>query len=147
MIEIQELTDLFPGFILTQPQVEAMVGLKRADYPEEYRLKLLGIATEIYRRVYREGHEEYVVTTLRGGVKILTHSEASVYNKRGFAIRTAGLTRDHMRQQGVDIRELDSEQRDVHDESLIYQSRILGAISRERAEIRLEAHKRDTPKL
>lgn len=97
---------------------------------------------------YKKKHGEPVTVILKDyGIRVLTDSEAVVYNKTDFDRRISGMFRAHNRQRNVDSNELSEEEKKSWERSIIVQSHIIQSVQTAKKQLRIELHKRNTPGL
>lgn len=130
-----DFKDLQPGSVISQEQVESIVGTTRDSDPEGYAYKLMAFTDQVRREM---GRPDLTVINRSRGVAVLTHSESSTYNATAFARGLSKSRAAHRRMQGVDTEALTGAERQSHDRKVMSQSRILSAIRGVRAEMRIE---------
>lgn len=130
------------GDVFPRTKIEEIVGVKKQD--EGFGLKVMSLCQDIMREVADRGLAVIAVSD-HGSIRILTDIEAAAYTRRRFkkGIRTMG--RAHQQSMLVDMSEFSESDKKGHTRAIEVNSRLLQAMTRERAVIKLEAHKRQTP--
>lgn len=111
-----------------------------------FGLRCAGLCKRIERELRHRG---YIITVRieRGAVLICTDADASEYNRKRFQRHRRGLVRSHTRNLAVDRRNLAAEQDKLHEEAILFEAALLGAIREKAKELRLKPPKRQTPGL
>ncbi len=136
-----DFSALRKGSLITNDQLEQILGVNYKERPEEFRLKTLGLQARI--------HDTLGFTALikRDGLRILTDSEAQAVNHNRFGRHLRGARRRHELALEVDPVNLTEEERHSHDESLIRESRILNSIRSELRKVTMEERATLLPKM
>jgi len=141
-----DLETIEPGSVLEMADCEKLFGYTREDNPTKYQFDLMRLADWIHRELCKLDH---ILTVVCDGsdVVVLTHQQASDYNMQHFANAIKKMRKCHKRLAAVDTRELDAAKIQIHDKSLVRQSRILQMIKTVRSDVQAEARKLERPVL
>jgi len=132
------------GQIIPNSVIEEYYGVKEED--EDFKFKQIRFMQLLDAEL--KARDMYATICIREGqIKILTHEEASEYNRKRFNCHVAGLARTHEKNMHVAANELEEETREEHNRTVMFQSKVLQAVLRTKAEFRLEATARKTPGL
>jgi len=141
-----DLETIEPGSVLEMADCEKLFGYTREDNPTKYQFDLMRLADWIHRELCKL---DRILTVVCDGsdVVVLTHQQASDYNVQHFANAIKKMRKCHKRLAAVDTRELDAAKIQIHDKSLVRQSRILQMIKTVRSDVQAEARKLERPVL
>jgi hypothetical protein len=139
-----DLQTIEPGTVLEMVDCERLFGYTREANATRYQFDLMRLADWIHRELCKI---ERVLTVICDGsdVRVLTHQQASDYNVQHFANAIKKMRKCHKRLVAVDTRELDAAKIQIHDKSLVRQSRILQMIRGVRSGVQAEPKKLDRP--
>lgn len=144
-----DIDGLGKGDVFTADQLEAMTGQRRGT--EGYDLAVLGLRKKLHTTL-RDRGKPATVAIVRGELRILEDTEASVYNAQAFrhGIRKARRAFDRLLE--VDSRQVTPERLAGHGRAIEVNAKILSAINSTRAKCRRTpipvasgGHARQTP--
>lgn len=121
-----DIEALAKGSAIPAEYLEDAYGMRRET--DAFRLKLLALKEKIESEKAGRG-EPVTVVAERGGLRILTDSEAATYNPQRFRAGLSAARRSHSRTMAVDAENLTSDERAALDGSIIFQSRVLLGIA------------------
>lgn len=119
-----DLSVLQKGELIDLPTLEKITSKKHGT--PEFQLAVLGIQDRINDRT------AMTAKITQDGLRILTDSEASEYNQRLFHLGIGRVVRRHGKTLQVDVTTLQPDEQRAHENRLISQSRIVGAIANAR---------------
>jgi hypothetical protein len=113
---------------------------------ESFRFKQIQFIQQLDRELRSRG-KVCTICVREGQVTILTHEEAAEYNRKRFNCHISGMAKTHEKNIHVDRDCLTNSELDKHDDTVMFQSRILQSILNVRAEHQIEMVERKTPGL
>ena len=133
------------GAFISPAEVERIMGVPQSNVA---RFTLAGLRLRaIIHRQLRIRDRPATCVCRKGGIAVLTDSEAAVYNAKRFRHGLRHSARSYRRAVSVDVTQLTEEERRDHDRNLVLNSRILSAVARERKNAIASAHQRVVPTL
>lgn len=132
------------GDTIPPDRLEQLTGCERGT--SKYQLAVLTLRERIVKECHERGRE-FTVAIIKGALRILTDSEASLYNARAFKGKFRGAGRALKRAARVDTSNLDDGQKKEHERNLIVFGKMLQAARSARAAIAATPHQRTTPGL
>jgi len=140
-----DYSTLVPGDIIPQEQCEVIFGFTMKSDLAKYSLCLLNLKGQVEKELRKVGRI-YTVTTQKGRINVLTHQQASQYNRRMFVAKKKSMRKANHRLAFVDISVLSHEERKEHEKQLIRQGREIMALNQVREDFRVSSHRSDLPK-
>jgi hypothetical protein len=132
------------GDSLTPDRLEELTNSERGT--DEYNLRVLVLRERIVRTC-RELGNHFTVAMVKGSLRILTDSEAALYNARSFRGKFRGAGAALRRAARVDTANLDDGQKREHEQNIVTFGRMLQAARHARRNIAATPHQRTTPGL
>jgi hypothetical protein len=111
-----------------------------------YNLAVLALRERIIREL-RDREKHFTVAMVKGSLRVLTDSEAALYNARAFKAKFRGAGYALRRAARVDQSRLEDGQRKEHERNLITFGKMLQAAKAARRAISATPHERTTPGL
>ena len=132
------------GSFISPSEIEGITGVIIGT--PNYQFALMQLRYEIENELGHLGRP-VTVKSEGAGLRILTDSEASIYNERQGNLARFKLFRAFRRNKNVDEANLSDPERQVHYRTLEVQGKYVQALKRVRQELSLEPSKRMTPGL
>lgn len=122
------ISELQPGSVILQAQIEEICGITRQQDVELFRFHQMRIVQQLSKSLVDRG-AIFTVCSRKCNIHVLTHAEASKYNQRAFRNGLKKSKRSTARLLGVDVAQLSPAEVLEHDRALHVQARTLSAIS------------------
>jgi len=130
-----DVSQLKKGQLITTGQLEEILMIKPAEF-QRWQFGLLQL------RKFIESRTDFSVKSTTEGLRILTDSEAFVYNHRRFGNHLDGAERRFVRNKLVDADNLRPEEKMLHSNNLMAESRYISALHAASSKrVRIAAHK------
>lgn len=137
-----DVESLHKGDYLSPVEIEEITG--EIEGTQEYQLALLQLRQEIENRLCFLGRPA-TIKTEEAGLRVLTDSEAAIYNARHGELARFKLFRALRRNQAVDETNLSAPERQAHYRTLEVQGKYVQALKQIRRQLSVEPVKRLTP--
>jgi len=116
---------LAKGDVIPAKELSRIVGEPMRSY--EYQYKITALTKEIETELWSRG-KPWTVRIRNGDIVILTDAEASDYNAERVDKMRRGIYRSHRRMMAVDVAQLTTEERALHDRNAVRSGMVVAAL-------------------
>lgn len=111
---------------------------------ENFKFKQIQFVQFIDRELRSRG-KVCTICIRDGQIRILTHEEAAIYNRKKFNCHISGMAKTHEKNIHVEREYLTFNEQEKHDRTVMFQSKVLQSVLSTRAEFQLQMAERKTP--
>jgi hypothetical protein len=146
MKSCEDYGSLIMGGGISVVECQQLIGFSENEKPKEYGLAMLQIMAGVTKAMREKYQRRVTVRIVKGGIQILTDSEAAVYNATRFDQGLKIARRSHRRSLAVDVAGLSQAEKDAHQKNLAIQGAKLSML-RTKIDVELPATTRSTPRM
>ncbi len=146
MNSYEDYAGLVMGGGISMVECQQLIGFSENEKPKEYGLAMLQIMAGVTKAMREKYQRRVTVRIVKGGIQILTDSEAAIYNATRFDQGLRIARRSHRRALAVDVAGLSNPEKEAHQKNLAIQGAKLSML-RTKIDVELPVTTRSTPKL